>query len=97
MVPSSFQYNEKLDTIDIGGHNLVKSKKFCGVASNRGAAFLVDDVAAAWGRGAWEGGEEVNAAFDTELIRLRPARILGWGIDTAPTAPTAGPSAARRK
>ena len=29
-----------------------------------------------------EGGDEVNANFGVELIRLHPSRIVGWGIDT---------------
>ncbi len=90
VVPVSFRYNAELDTIDIGGHNLGKSKKFRdaaktgrGLRSGRRAAAL----AGSRGRGARaevfsEGGEEVNSDFDAELIRIVPGRIVGWGIDT---------------
>ena len=92
VVPLSFQYNETLDTVDIGGHNLGKSKKFRDVGETGVAAFVVDDVLPPWQprgvevRGAAEaleaGGGEVNADFDDELIRIHPERIVGWGLDT---------------
>ena len=92
VVPVGFRYNEELDTIDIGGHNLGKSKKFRDATKTGRAAFVVDDVlpplqprgvevrgqAEVFG----EGGDEVNPDFDAELIRLHPARIVGWGLDT---------------
>ena len=97
VVPTSFRYNAKLDTIDIGGHNIGKSKKFRDVARNGRAAFVVDDVLPPWqargvevrGRAGIfsEGGEKVNSDFDAELIRLHPSRIVGWGVDTDPYHP----------
>ena len=99
VVPTSFRYNEELDTIDIGGHNLGRSKKFRDARSSGRAAFVVDDVLPG---GAWrprgievrgsaealsEGGGEVNAGFDKELIRIHPGRIVGWGIDFDAYAP----------
>ena len=92
VVPTSFRYNAELDTIDIGGHNLGKSKKFRDAARTGRAAFVVDDVLPPWqARGVEvrgraevfsEGGEEVNSDFEAGLIRLHPSRIVGWGIDT---------------
>ena len=29
-----------------------------------------------------EGGRQVNADFDSELIRITPTRVVAWGIDT---------------
>jgi pyridoxamine 5'-phosphate oxidase family protein len=97
VVPASFRYNAELDSIDIGGHNLGKSKKFRDVARTGRAAFVVDDVLPPWqARGVevrgWAevfsgDGEKVNSDFDAELIRLHPSRIVGWGIDTNPYRP----------
>ena len=97
VVPTSFRYNAELDAIDIGGHNIGKSKKFRDVARNGRAAFVVDDVRPPWqARGVElrgrtevfsEGEEEVNSDFDAELIRLHPSRIVGWGVDTDPYHP----------
>jgi pyridoxamine 5'-phosphate oxidase family protein len=92
VVPVSFRHNAELDTIDIGGHNLSRSKKFRDVARNGRAAFVVDDVLPPWrARGVEvrghaealaEGGQQANADFDSELIRIVPMKIVAWGIDT---------------
>jgi pyridoxamine 5'-phosphate oxidase family protein len=92
VVPVGFRYNAELDTIDIGGHNIGKSKKFRDAARTGRVAFVVDDVLPPWqprgvevrGRAEVfsEGGRQVNSDFDAELIRILPTRIVGWGIDT---------------
>ena len=92
VVPVSFSYNAELDTIDIGGRNLSKSKKFRDAARRGRVAFVVDDVLPPWKprgvevRGRVEthatGGTEMNASFDPEIIRIFPIRIIGWGIDS---------------
>ncbi len=97
VVPVGFRYNAELDTIDVGGHNLGKSKKFRDAARTGRAAFVVDDVLPPWqARGVEvrgraevfeEGGEDVNSDFDAELIRVHPTRIVGWGIDTDAFSP----------
>ena len=97
VVPVGFRHNAALDTIDIGGHNLGKSKKFRDAARAGRAAFVVDDVLPPWQpRGVEvrgrvevfsEGGDEVNVDFGAELIRLHPTRIVGWGIDTDAFSP----------
>ncbi len=97
VVPLSFRYNAELKTIDIGGHNLGRSKKFRDVGSTGKAALVVDDVLPPWQprgveiRGRAEalgaGGAEVNADFDEELIRLHPEHIVGWGLDSDAYAP----------
>ena len=91
-MPVAFRYNEDLDTIDIGGHNLARSKKFRDAKRNGRAAFVVGDVLPTWqARGVEvrgraevfsEGGNEVNPGFEAALARIHPARIVGWGIDT---------------
>jgi len=97
VVPVGFRYNAELDTIDVGGHNLGKSKKFRDAARTGRAAFVVDDVLPPWqARGVEvrgraevfeEGGEDVNSDFDAELIRVHPTRIVDWGIDTDAFSP----------
>ena len=92
VVPVGFRYNAELDTIDIGGHNLSKSKKFHEAAQHGRVAFVIDDVLPPWKprgvevRGRAEthtaGGQAVNADFDAELIRIFPERIIGWGLDS---------------
>jgi pyridoxamine 5'-phosphate oxidase family protein len=95
-----FSYNAELGTIDIGGFNLTKSKKFRNVRANGKVAFVVDDIASTnpWRvrfveiRGV---GEAVDPPADTDteshldgaLIRIRPRRIIGFGLQGADTEP----------
>jgi pyridoxamine 5'-phosphate oxidase family protein len=91
VVPVGFRYNAELDTIDIGGHGVGKSKKYRD-ANGRPVAFVVDDVLPPWQvrgievRGRAEalaqGGKEIRPQFDDELIRIKPARIISWGIES---------------
>lgn len=92
VVPVGFRYNATLDVVDIGGHNLGKSKKFRDARDTGRAAFVVDDVLPPWkARGVEvrgraevfeEGGRGVGEGFGEELIRLHPERIVGWGLDS---------------
>lgn len=92
VVPVGFRHNDALDTIDIGGHNLAKTKKFRDARATGKAAFVVDDVLPPWkARGVEvrgraevlsEGGSEVVEGFSGEMIRIFPERIVGWGLDS---------------
>jgi pyridoxamine 5'-phosphate oxidase family protein len=44
VVPVAFRYNPETDTIDIGGHDFAKRKKFRDVKRTGMAALVVDDV-----------------------------------------------------
>ncbi len=91
VVPVAFRYNEEADALDIGGHNVARSKKYRDARATGRAAFVVDDVLPPWrARGVEirgraeiraEGGGEIGPGFDPDLIRLYPERIVGWGID----------------
>jgi len=91
VVPVGFRYNPEFETIDIGGHNNSKSKKFRDAARDGRVAFVVDDVLPPWKPRFIEivglaetlstGGKAVNERFDDELIRIRPTQIISWGID----------------
>ncbi len=93
VVPVAFRYNPALDTLDIGGHDFAARKKFRDVRANPKVAFVVDDVPSVnpWKargieiRGEAEiletGGEQLMRGFDPQMFRIRPARIVSWGID----------------
>lgn len=97
VVPVGFRYNLDLDTIDIGGHDIVQSKKWRDVTATGRAAFVVDDLISVdpWRprmieiRGRAEtlpsGGKEVMPMFAAEVIRLFPKRITGFGINAGTT------------
>ena len=92
VVPVTFRYNAELDTLDVGGHDFARSKKFRDAGRTGKAAFVVDDVLPPWrvrgievrGRAEVhsEGGKEIMEDFADELIRIFPQRIVGWGIDS---------------
>lgn len=98
VVPVGFRYNPELDTVDIGGHGMGMSKKYRD-ANGRPVAFVVDDVQPPWQvrgvevRGLAEalaqGGKDIRPQFDDELIRIRPKRIISWGIESEPRRPNA--------
>jgi pyridoxamine 5'-phosphate oxidase family protein len=94
VVPVGFRYNPDHDTIDIGGHGgFAKRKKYRDVVHNRRVAFVVDDLASVdpWVvrgievRGEAEirttGGQQIMASFDDEMFRIRPRRIVSWGLN----------------
>lgn len=91
VVPVGFRYNPELETIDIGGHGIGKSKKFR-EAAGKPVAFVVDDVLPPWqprfieirgqGEALASGGKRIREAFDDELIRITPTRIVSGGIDS---------------
>jgi PPOX class F420-dependent enzyme/OxyR family protein len=92
VVPVGVHYNPDLQTIDIGGLNLGRSRKYRDVQERPQVAFVVDDVdpadpTAPRGieiRGIAEalatGGRQFNAEVADELIRITPTRIVSWGI-----------------
>jgi pyridoxamine 5'-phosphate oxidase family protein len=93
VVPVAFRYNQDLDTIDIGGHDFAKHKKFRDVSRDPRVALIIDDLASVnpWSPRAIEirgraevlqsGGKEIMPGFDHEMFRVRPARIVSWGIE----------------
>ena len=93
VVPVGFRHNPELDTIDIGGHGIARTKKYWDVARDGRVAFVVDDLASTdpWRARGVEvrgeavvlprGSQDVGPGFDPELIRITPHRIVSWGLD----------------
>jgi len=92
VVPVGYRYNPVLETIDIGGHDFAKRKKFRDVSHNHHVALVVDDLASTnpWRvrgieiRGEAEvlmtGGTTLGPGFDAEMFRITPRRVLSWGL-----------------
>lgn len=99
VVPVSFRYDAELGVVDVGGHNMGRSKKFRDVGETGRVALVVDDVLPPWrprgvevrGRAEalGEGGDDLGPGFGGELIRIFPERIVGWGIDSDAFSPNA--------
>jgi pyridoxamine 5'-phosphate oxidase family protein len=95
VVPVTYRYNPDEDTIDIGGMNFGTTKKWRDARKNPKVTFLVDDVLqnprrarALEVRGTAElhetGGDAIHPRFPNfapQFVRIRPARIVSWGLD----------------
>jgi pyridoxamine 5'-phosphate oxidase family protein len=93
VVPLAFRYNPETDTIDVGGHDFAKRKKYRDVQSNPRVAIVIDDLASTdpWRprmievRGEAEilpsGGEAIGSGFDPDMFRIRPKRIISIGLE----------------
>ena len=94
VVPVTFAFNADADTIDIGGTDFGATKKWRDARQNPRVTFLLDDVRpdprrarAIEVRGRAEalasGGGTINPRFPNfaeEFLRIRPTRILSWGL-----------------
>jgi pyridoxamine 5'-phosphate oxidase family protein len=84
VVPVAWIYNAVRDTIDIGGSELERSKKFRDVARSGRVAIVIDDLASTdpWRpRGIEVRGRGEAIALPTPLIRIHPERIVSWGLE----------------
>jgi pyridoxamine 5'-phosphate oxidase family protein len=91
VVPVGWIYNAASETIDIGGHELDRSKKFQDVARSGRAAIVVDDLESTdpWRpRGIEVRGRAEAIALPTPLIRIHPERIVSWGLGHGRSART---------
>ncbi len=100
VVPTSFRYNPDYDTIDIGGHNIVPTKKYRDALRHGRVAFVVDDVLPPWKprfvevRGTVEavseGGHEISPRFAPHILRLTPTYIVSIGVEDDIVRPAEG-------
>ncbi|MBP1693639.1 MAG: class F420-dependent oxidoreductase [Chloroflexi bacterium] len=100
VVPVSFRYNPDMDTIDIGGHNVVSTKKYRDALRHGRIALVVDDVLPPWKprfvevRGTVEpvseGGKAINENFKPEILRITPTYIISYGINDDAVLPGRG-------
>ena len=89
VVPVAFIYNAVRETIDIGGSELERSKKFRDVARSGRAAIVIDDLASTdpWRpRGIEIRGRGEAIVLPTPLIRIHPERIVSWGLGASRSA-----------
>jgi pyridoxamine 5'-phosphate oxidase family protein len=94
IVPLGWSYNPALDTIDVGGRDFARTKKFRNVRANSKVALVIDDVVPPWRprcvmvRGQAEALEEATSADGEQLgpiIRIHPGQVISWGLDGAET------------
>jgi pyridoxamine 5'-phosphate oxidase family protein len=95
VVPLTYRFNPDEDAIDLGGIQFGATKKWRDAGENPRVTFLVDEAGpegarAVEIRGLAElhetGGSTINPRFPNfveQFIRLRPTRIVSWGMDEA--------------
>ncbi len=98
--PVGFRYNPELGTVDVTGFNMAASQKFHNVRRNGRVALVVDDIVSRdpWRvrfmeiRGTAEAvetatGPAAAGRMDAAVIRIRPGRILSFGVEQPPGEP----------
>lgn len=90
VVPVGWRYNPELNTIDIGGRDFARTRKFRNVRANPKVAFVVDDVLPPWQprcvqiRGEAEALDAVtppDGGEPAQIIRITPSTVVSWGLD----------------
>jgi pyridoxamine 5'-phosphate oxidase family protein len=80
-----FSYNADQDTIDVGGMNFDRTKKFRDARRSGRAAIVIDDLASTdpWRpRGIEVRGRAEAIGGERPLIRIHPERVISWGIES---------------
>jgi pyridoxamine 5'-phosphate oxidase family protein len=91
VVPVAWIYNAARETIDVGGSELERTKKFRDVQRSGRAAIVIDDLESTdpWRpRGIEIRGRGEAIVLPTPLIRVHPERIVTWGIEGRSSART---------
>ena len=89
VTPVGWRYNPEHDTIDVGGFNLERTKKFRDAQRTRRAAVVIDDLASVepWRpRGIEIRGRAEALTGARAMIRLHPERIISWGLGAGRSA-----------
>jgi pyridoxamine 5'-phosphate oxidase family protein len=85
VVPVGWRFNADLDTIDVGGMNLARTKKFRDVRRTGRASIVIDDLASVdpWQpRGIEVRGRAEALDEDRPGIRIQPERVISWGLES---------------
>ncbi len=96
VVPTTFRYNAEHDAIDMGGMRMSQTKKLRDVQRTGRASIVIDDVLPPWQPRMIEvrgtaavipsGGKAFGERFEETIVRIRPTRIISFGIDPGETA-----------
>jgi pyridoxamine 5'-phosphate oxidase family protein len=95
VVPTSFRYNAEHDAIDVGGLWMSQTKKLRDVQRTGLASIVIDDVLEPWQPRMVEvrgtaavvptGGKALSERFEDVIVRIRPTRIISFGVESADT------------
>jgi pyridoxamine 5'-phosphate oxidase family protein len=85
VVPVGWSYNAEHDSIDVGGRDFERTKKFRDARRSGRAAIVIDDLASTdpWRpRGIEVRGRAEILEGDRPMIRIHPERVVSWGIES---------------
>jgi pyridoxamine 5'-phosphate oxidase family protein len=85
VVPVGWSFNPEHDSIDVGGMDFSRTKKFRDVRRSGRAAIVIDDLASTdpWmPRGIEVRGTAEAIDGERPLVRIHPERIVSWGIES---------------
>lgn len=89
VAPVGWSLSPDADAIEITGHNFAATKKFRDVARTARAAIVIDDVPPPWQpRGVEIRGHAEAVDGPEPKIRIRPTRIVSWGLPGGRSART---------
>ena len=94
VVPNSVRYNPETGTLDLGGRDISKTRKWRDILRDPRVALVIDDVLPPWRprgievRGRAEqvasGGKIFGGHFGEEMIRVVPEKVISWGLENQP-------------
>jgi pyridoxamine 5'-phosphate oxidase family protein len=85
VVPVGWHFNAEADSIDVGGMDLSKTKKFRDARRTGRASIVIDDLQSVdpWApRGIEVRGSAEAIDGARPQIRIHPERIVSWGIES---------------
>jgi pyridoxamine 5'-phosphate oxidase family protein len=85
VVPVGRRLNGELDSIDVGGMDLARTKKFRDARRTGRASIVIDDLASVdpWSpRGIEVRGRAEIVEEPRVLIRIHPERVVSWGLES---------------
>ncbi|HEY4397391.1 MAG TPA: PPOX class F420-dependent oxidoreductase [Acidimicrobiia bacterium] len=83
VAPVGWRYDPDQDAIEVTGRNFAHSKKYRDVERSGRAAIVIDDLASVdpWRPRGIEIRGPAELLQDPPRIRVRPQRIVSWGLD----------------
>ncbi|HKW23070.1 MAG TPA: PPOX class F420-dependent oxidoreductase [Ktedonobacterales bacterium] len=101
VVPVGFRYNPDEDTLDLGGHDIVSTRKYREALRHGRVAFVIDDAVPGRGprfvevrgtaRAVSEGGKAISSNFAPAILRITPTYIVSLGVNDEFAGPAARP------
>jgi pyridoxamine 5'-phosphate oxidase family protein len=83
VMPSGWEFNTALGTIDVTGRDVQATKKFRDVTHSGNAAIVIDGLATGKGWRPWAievAGQAEAITGPPSVIRIHPARVRSWGL-----------------